>query len=542
MDEKKIVIVGGGIAGLSAGIYARLAGFKTAIYEKNPVAGGNCSGWKRGDYFIDNCLHWMTGTKVDTPQYEIWKTLGALGDHVAIIERESFYTSTWEDKTITLWRDVDRTEEEMLALSPEDEKEIRNFIKYVKACEAMQHPRENPDDVRGRWNDFNQSLTPMEVVQAMMEYGGMTAKQLSERFVHPLLQRVMLDFMAPEYEAYWLVLAYAFFVAGNGDLPEGGSMGVVNNLVKRFKELGGELHLGAEVEKVVINKEKFKIETIIFSSKDMRLSKIKNITTQNADGILLKNGQLVQADYIICASGIHYSFYHLIGKKYMPKRVKSLLKSKKEHHIYSSYQVAFAIDGVFEEIDDTLSFDCMPIDVAHRAVERITLKNYRNYGEYIAPPGKTVMQCSIVQYKEDFKYWQKLYEDKARYDMAKNNVAMAVLTQILKRYPKYVGKIAILDCWTPMTYYTRNHCDYGAYMRYITTLASTKAFLPCEIPHLDNVYLASHGLRYPGGIPTAASTGKHAVDKIVHKESAPRPSLIPKKKKKEKKRKRKKEK
>lgn len=36
MREKKIVIVGGGIAGLAAGIYARLAGYEADIYEKIP--------------------------------------------------------------------------------------------------------------------------------------------------------------------------------------------------------------------------------------------------------------------------------------------------------------------------------------------------------------------------------------------------------------------------------------------------------------------------------------------------------------------------
>ena len=37
--QKKIVSVGGGVAGLSAGIYGRLAGYEVEIYEKNAVAG-----------------------------------------------------------------------------------------------------------------------------------------------------------------------------------------------------------------------------------------------------------------------------------------------------------------------------------------------------------------------------------------------------------------------------------------------------------------------------------------------------------------------
>ena len=62
-SKKKIVIVGGGIAGLAAGIYGRLEGYEVDIYEKNPIAGGQCMGWNRKGCHIDNCIHWLTGTK-----------------------------------------------------------------------------------------------------------------------------------------------------------------------------------------------------------------------------------------------------------------------------------------------------------------------------------------------------------------------------------------------------------------------------------------------------------------------------------------------
>ena len=53
---KKVVIIGGGIAGMTAGILLQNAGFATEIYEKNAVPGGQCTGWKREGYFIDNCI------------------------------------------------------------------------------------------------------------------------------------------------------------------------------------------------------------------------------------------------------------------------------------------------------------------------------------------------------------------------------------------------------------------------------------------------------------------------------------------------------
>ena len=38
----KIIIIGGGVSGLTAGIYAQQAGFQSSIYERNALPGG-CS-------------------------------------------------------------------------------------------------------------------------------------------------------------------------------------------------------------------------------------------------------------------------------------------------------------------------------------------------------------------------------------------------------------------------------------------------------------------------------------------------------------------
>ena len=43
-NKEKVIIIGGGIAGLSAGIYALMEGFDAEIFEKNALAGGECMG------------------------------------------------------------------------------------------------------------------------------------------------------------------------------------------------------------------------------------------------------------------------------------------------------------------------------------------------------------------------------------------------------------------------------------------------------------------------------------------------------------------
>lgn len=59
---KKIIVVGAGIAGLSAGIYARESGFDVTILEMHTIPGGNSTSWTRDGYFFEGGMHWLTGS------------------------------------------------------------------------------------------------------------------------------------------------------------------------------------------------------------------------------------------------------------------------------------------------------------------------------------------------------------------------------------------------------------------------------------------------------------------------------------------------
>ena len=85
--KSKVVIIGGGVAGLSAGIYSAMNGFDTEILEMHSVAGGQCTAWDRKKYRFDYCLHWLVGTSKG-PFHEIWKETNVLTDTTEIIDHE----------------------------------------------------------------------------------------------------------------------------------------------------------------------------------------------------------------------------------------------------------------------------------------------------------------------------------------------------------------------------------------------------------------------------------------------------------------------
>ena len=87
-------------------------------------------------------------------------------------------------------------------------------------------------------------------------------------------------------------------------------------------------------------------------------------------------------------------------------------------------------------------------------------------------PGNT---ATIAWVYTDLEGHNVLTSSLTRYYQAKNNIAKAIMAEIVKKYPQYDGKMEILDTWTPYTYASRNNDTNGSYMRFITTAVSRKA-------------------------------------------------------------------
>ncbi|MCR5847114.1 MAG: NAD(P)/FAD-dependent oxidoreductase [Lachnospiraceae bacterium] len=507
--KKTIAIIGGGVAGLSTGIYAQRAGYETIIYEKNTVLGGSLSGWYRNGYAIDNCVHWLTGTSDGTATNILWKELGVLTEESRIVQRPYLLSSETDGVRVTLWRDPEKTREEMLAISPEDATEINLFIDCVKVATGIVANLSSIPKIAKTVSESETVLSHFEFARRAVLYMGLNIEQWAARFKSEAIRNLLLDFTAKEYESYWLIVVYSFFAGGNADLLEGGSIKIADSLVKTYLEAGGQIKTNMAAKQICIRKRRIP-----------RIERKAKIKTKYAETIIFENGEEVEADYIVCACDIKYVFSKLIKrKKHKSKIIRYIFDHEKEFPMYSAFHVAYSVDGLFEEIDDSLGFDCKPIEVGMQVYDRIIVKNYRMYGDYIAPEGKTVIQCMFLQYEKDFRFWKKLYKaNNGRYRQMKKNIADAVLGEILNKYPQYEGKIEVLDTWTPYSYARRNNDTNGAFMRFITTAISRQATIAPEVKGVDNILLASHWLKYPGGLPMAAFTGKAVVDAIEEKE------------------------
>jgi len=132
LSGKTIIIIGAGIAGLSAGCYGQMSNYRTSVFEMHDAPGGLCTSWHRKGYTIDGCLHWLVGTAPSSGLYRMWEELGAIQGRCFINHEEFVRIEGIHGKTFRQYSDLDRLKQQMLEIAPEDKEPVVRFIGSVR--------------------------------------------------------------------------------------------------------------------------------------------------------------------------------------------------------------------------------------------------------------------------------------------------------------------------------------------------------------------------------------------------------------------------
>ena len=488
-NKEKVIVIGGGIAGLSAGIYALLSGFDTVIYEKNAIPGGECIGWNRKGYHIDNCIHWLTGTNKKTELYDVWKTVGALSDDTEYAPLDSFYATCHEGKRVTLWADLERTRRELIEISPEDEEEINKFIDYTEYSKQCVMPGKKPLDMFGIKDYINYGKSMGEFVKVMKELSKISLEEYSKRFKSPVIKTMICDYLPKEYTAYSFLVSYASIADGNGGIPKGGSLQMSLRMEKRFKDLGGKIFYNKAASEIAVDKKL-------------------------ACCVRFEDGTTASGDYYIATLDTNVLFGKLIDRKYMPAVMKKAYESTKEYPATSSFQVAFSVNKSFNP-GETVFIDIDPLKVGATTFNRMYVKVY-GYDEAFVKGDRQVVQTSIFQSDADYEAWKKLSPDE--YKKVKKDLTDAVVARIEEAFPEVKGDLEYLDAWTPLTYERYCNAYHGSYMSFITTPGAKPIRNNGAIKGIKNLWFAGQWNTAPGGLPVAVTNGKFAIQRIVRKK------------------------
>jgi phytoene dehydrogenase-like protein len=491
---KKIIIVGAGIAGLSAGCYARMNGYDAEIYEAHSQPGGLCTAWKRKGYTIDGCLHWLTGSSPNYSLYKIWEELGAVqGRHM--IYQNVFYRITGSDgRTFIVYCDADKLEAHMKALSPQDSETIEVLCRLIRRFAKFDMPIGKPYEL---YNVFD--IIPMifKMIPFYKDFNYLnktTIGDFAQRFKDPLLRESLSILLGEkDYPLLGLVMTLSLLHIKDGGFPEGGSLEFSRAIEKRFLNLGGNLHYNQKVVKILEE-------------------------NAQAVGICLADGKEIHGDYIISAADLRSTLYEMLDGKHIDPMHQELFQSCKL--MPSSVQVSFGINMELSsqpECLGELNKLKYPVAIGNTNSNWIMFKNFC-YDPTLSPPGKSVVECFFII--DDFQYWERLATDRNAYLTQKEKIAQVAADELERMYPGFKSAIEVTDVVTPMTYvrYTGNW--KGTYMTWIISPDKIKRFRTIKktVPGLDNFWLSGMWVMPPGGVPAGAMTSRDILQIICRKD------------------------
>lgn len=487
---KKVIIIGGGISGLTAGIYAQQNGFETEIYEQNAMMGGECTGWNRQGYHIDNCLHWLTGCRPEDDLNKIWKNIGAIADDTELYYEPYFYMLEMEGKQLHFWRDLERARAEFLALAPEDRAEINKFFDNVRNAESVRVPCEKSLAEMSIFEYMRFGMSMAAAGKMMQEYGKDSIADLAARFKNPLVRAMMEQYLDKSYKAITLITSYAFYTGNTGALSMGGSVGMIKRIVERYENLGGIVRTGMRAESI-------------------------EIENGRAVSVTFSDGSTVACDYIICAIDPTITFGKLLERKYMDKAMRRMYENSCDYQVTSGFNVSFGIVGEGDcGFSGAVIFPCEPIRIGTTEKSFMGVRLY-DYDSALFPADRRVIQCNTLQNEQDYDFWQTLSSNREQYNAEKQRIADETQARVIAQYPQLEGRLVQLCTYSPVTFTKWCGAYKGAYMSFFERAGSKSLTARNSLKKLANVFIGSQWVTTNGGLPTAAASGKFAVDAMI---------------------------
>ena len=239
----KVVVVGAGIAGLSAGIYALQSGFDVTIFEMHTIPGGNCTSWRRRGYLFEGGLHWLTGSDDRQPLNKVWRNLGAIDGKTKIYRRDPFSVYEQSDERAFLYTNPDQLKKHLLALSPDDRKEISGLCKDIKRFAKMPMP---VLDIKGvkvlekSGMSVAAFFRMLPAILRMPKLGKITVSDYVKRFQSPLIRGLLENVVGEDFPVSSMFFTLGTLAAGDGGYLEGGSLKMTKNMAQRIESLGGK--------------------------------------------------------------------------------------------------------------------------------------------------------------------------------------------------------------------------------------------------------------------------------------------------------------
>ena len=489
--SKKVVIIGGGIAGLTAGIYSAMNGFETEIIEMHDVAGGQCTAWNRKGYRFDYCLHWLVGTSKGAFN-EIWKETNVINSETVIIDHEIHSRILDNDgNEFIIYTSIDRWEKYLIEMAPEDKKSILTMCADMRKS-ALIEPFTLAPELRSPIDYIKILPKMLPVLNVIRKFGRLTCQEYFDKlnFKSHKIKSVFFSLYGNrDFSALAFIFMLGWFNQKNAGYIKGGSFPLAQRMVEKYLKLGGKLSYNKKVETIIVE---------------------DNL----AKGVIMTDGNSVPADFVISAADGYSTIFKMLEAKYISKEIDFAYKN---WELFTPIvQVSFGIKKLIPSEFPIIINISKELSIGStKLVNGYSVMNYA-YDSTMAPEGKTSI---VLRYDSLWKLWENMNDNEYKAEKKKIKVDATICLE--KTYPGISEFIEVIDVATPLTDVKYTGVKDGAYEGFMPSKNNMMKSLKMQLPKLQNFYMAGQWLFPGGGLPPSAQTGKWAVQLICKKEKQP---------------------
>jgi phytoene dehydrogenase-like protein len=521
------IIVGGGIAGLTATAFLAREGQKVLLIEKNREPGGLVNSFSRNGFHFDAGVRALEDAGIILPmlkdldiELEVVKSPVSLGIENEILHIENIESlSKYCDLLKKFYPESSGEIDQVI-------KTIRKIMKYMDVLYGIENPLFK--DLKRDTSFIFRKLLPW-MPRFLFTVGKINRMQIPvEEYLNSVVKNPSLrDIIAQHFfknTPTFFALSY-FSLYLDYFYPKGGVGKLSESLKDKILELGGEVKTGTMVTEIApysksITDDKnitYKYKNLVWAADLKTLYRIAETENLPPEG----KANFQKAKTKIENSKGGESVFTLFLQVDEP--LESFGKIANGHFFYTPSrqglgethrQELYDILGNFSNISKQEILDWLDKFISLNTFE-ISIPGLRD--KDLVPPGKTGM---IISFLAEFELFKKI-EEAGWLEEFVSKIESRVLSVISESvYPMLKEKVMAQFSFSPLSYQNRTASSEGAIVGWEfqndmpvinkIQIADRSVYTP-----LPSVYQAGQWAYSPAGVPMSILTGKIAANRVV---------------------------
>jgi diapolycopene oxygenase len=487
--QKKVIVIGAGLGGLSAAISLATAGCQVAVYEKNDKIGGKLNVLQRDGFTFDLGPSILTLPSIFA---RLFVNAGRkMEDYCSIRQVAPHWRNFFEDGTvIDLHPGMDEMRRELAKADAAAVQGFEDFLAYARAQYELiaRGYFERGLDTIGELVRFYKlsEIMRMDFLRSMDQSVG--------RFVRNQHLRNILDFFikyvgssARNAPGFMNLLPHVQFQYGLWYV-DGGMYNLARGLGRLMQELGIEIHLNSEVQRIITQGDR-------------------------AAGVAVAGGGTIDADAVVSNMEVIPAYERLLneGPDFLRKlsRFEPACSGLVLHLGVSTTYPQLAHHNFFFSKDQAKHFDTVFNRLQLPEDPTIYLVNANKTDPTLAPPGHENIKIlpHIPYINERHPYTQADYM--ALRERVLDKLERMGLTG-LRRH------IVCEDVWTPFDIQKKYYSNRGSIYGVVSDRWKNMAFkAPKQSSAYRNLFFVGGSVNPGGGMPMVVLCGQKVSEKVL---------------------------